>query len=77
MSAAPRTVRGANTIFVATDKNIVAALRAKSGELVWRQVLREDEPVHNLLAVSGSKSSAMMDLLSSMRIVFFFFACTG
>ncbi|KAI8606156.1 hypothetical protein EDD21DRAFT_315482 [Dissophora ornata] len=54
MSAAPRTVRGSNTIYVATDKNVVAAIRAKSGELVWRQVLREDEPVHDLRAISGN-----------------------
>ncbi|KAF8952668.1 hypothetical protein BGZ46_003410, partial [Entomortierella lignicola] len=54
MSAAPRTVRGSNLIYVASDKNVVAAIKAKSGELAWRQVLREDEPVHALRVISGN-----------------------
>ncbi|KAI1297454.1 hypothetical protein EDD11_007123 [Mortierella claussenii] len=87
LTAAPRTIRGSSSIFVATDKNVVAAIKAKSGELgkdsrgllytiieelngiepnllispilfgmpaiVWRQVLRDDDPVHALRAVSG------------------------
>ncbi|KAF9189248.1 hypothetical protein BGZ50_000864 [Haplosporangium sp. Z 11] len=53
MTATSRTTRGSNAIFVATDKNTVASIKSKSGELVWRQVLREDEPVHALRAVNG------------------------
>ncbi|KAG0300521.1 hypothetical protein BGZ98_009123 [Dissophora globulifera] len=53
LSTVPRTVRGSNTVYVATEKNTVAALRAKSGELIWRQVLRENEPVHHIRAVAG------------------------
>ncbi|KAI7816781.1 hypothetical protein BC939DRAFT_467864 [Gamsiella multidivaricata] len=53
MSATPRTVRGSNAIFVATDKNTIASIKAKSGELVWRQILREDEPIHALRSISG------------------------
>ncbi|KAF9087540.1 hypothetical protein BGX29_000790 [Mortierella sp. GBA35] len=53
MSASARTTRGSNTVYVATDKNVVASIKAKSGELLWRQVLREDEPVHNIRAVAG------------------------
>ncbi|KAG0223176.1 hypothetical protein BGX31_008656 [Mortierella sp. GBA43] len=45
--------RGSNTVFVATDKNVVASIRSKSGELVWRQVLREDDPIYVLRSVSG------------------------
>ncbi|KAF9345507.1 hypothetical protein BGX26_003047, partial [Mortierella sp. AD094] len=54
VSAAPRTVRGSNLVYVATDKNVVAAIKAKSGELAWRQVLREDEPVHILRTITGN-----------------------
>ncbi|KAF9958888.1 hypothetical protein BGZ65_001096, partial [Modicella reniformis] len=54
LSASPRTARGSNTVFVATDKNVVASIKAKSGELVWRQILREDEPIHALRSISGN-----------------------
>ncbi|KAG0371945.1 hypothetical protein BGX24_000952 [Mortierella sp. AD032] len=53
LSANTRNVRGSNTVYVATDKNVVASLKAKSGELLWRQVLREDEPVHAIRAHAG------------------------
>ncbi|KAG0275120.1 hypothetical protein BGZ95_009165 [Linnemannia exigua] len=62
MSANVRNVRGSNTVYVATDKNVVASVKAKSGELLWRQVLREDEPVHairthagHVVALTGTK----------------------
>ncbi|ORY95104.1 hypothetical protein BCR41DRAFT_343479 [Lobosporangium transversale] len=53
LSAIPRTTRGSNTFFAATEKNVVAAIKAKTGELVWRQVLRDDEPVHEIRSISG------------------------
>ncbi|KAG0202565.1 hypothetical protein BGX28_004979 [Mortierella sp. GBA30] len=53
MTAAPRTVRGSNSVFVATEKNTVASIKAKTGELVWRQVLPENEPVHAIRVVGG------------------------
>ncbi|KAF9388638.1 hypothetical protein BGX21_000273 [Mortierella sp. AD011] len=54
VSTAPRTTRGSNLVYVATDKNVVAAIKAKSGELAWRQVLREGETVHALRTVTGN-----------------------
>ncbi|CAO3567054.1 unnamed protein product [Mortierella alpina] len=54
LTASPRTIRGSNNVFVATDKNTVASIRAKTGELVWRQVLPENEPVHALRVVAGN-----------------------
>ncbi|KAF9920551.1 hypothetical protein FBU30_009610 [Linnemannia zychae] len=54
MSALVRTVRGSNAVFVASDKNVVASIKSKSGELAWRQVLREDETVHALRTLSAN-----------------------
>ncbi|KAF9205015.1 hypothetical protein BGZ59_000726 [Podila verticillata] len=53
LAASPRSVRGATNVFVATDKNTVASIKSKTGELLWRQVLRKDEPVLAIRAVSG------------------------
>lgn len=33
MAANARTVRGSNSVYVATDKNVVASIKTKSGEL--------------------------------------------
>ncbi|KAF9165360.1 hypothetical protein DFQ26_000226 [Actinomortierella ambigua] len=68
LTATPKTVRGSPHVFVATEKNVVAAVRTKTGELIWRQMLREDEDIHvirpvngNLFVLSGStKTNARM-----------------
>ncbi|KAF9105031.1 hypothetical protein BGX27_009845 [Mortierella sp. AM989] len=54
VATAPRTTRGSNFVYVATDKNVVASIKAKTGEIAWRQVLRDDEPVHSLRTISGN-----------------------
>ncbi|KAG0344752.1 hypothetical protein BG004_004193 [Podila humilis] len=54
MAATPRSVRGATNVFVATDKNTIASIRSKNGELIWRQILRKDEPILGLRVVSGN-----------------------
>ncbi|KAF9536853.1 hypothetical protein EC957_009519 [Mortierella hygrophila] len=54
MAANVRNVRGSNSVYVATDKNVIASIKAKSGELLWRQVLRENEIVHAIRAVTGN-----------------------
>ncbi|KAF9350854.1 hypothetical protein BGX34_000956, partial [Mortierella sp. NVP85] len=54
LTASPRTLRGLNAVFVATEKNVVASIRAKSGELIWRQILQEDDSIHTLRFVSGN-----------------------
>lgn len=33
MAANVRNVRGSNSVYVATDKNVVASIKAKTGEL--------------------------------------------
>ncbi|KAF9579334.1 hypothetical protein BGW38_004449, partial [Lunasporangiospora selenospora] len=54
LSAVHRTSRGSNQVFVATDKNVIASIKAKTGELVWRQILREDEAIHTIRTISGN-----------------------
>ncbi|KAF9970863.1 hypothetical protein BGZ73_006289 [Actinomortierella ambigua] len=54
LTAIPKTVRGAPHVFVATEKNVVAAVRARTGELIWRQMFREEEEIHVIRPINGN-----------------------
>ncbi|KAG0240620.1 hypothetical protein BGW41_006801 [Actinomortierella wolfii] len=80
----PKTIRGSPHVFVATEKNVVAALRSKTGDLIWRQILREDEVIHvirpvngNLFVLSGSDKTNARMLDGKTGQVIWDFAPTG
>ncbi|XP_024544147.1 ER membrane protein complex subunit 1 [Selaginella moellendorffii] len=48
-----QTASGKKRVIVATEKSVVASLNLRSGEIFWRQVLEESEPIDGLQVALG------------------------
>ena len=73
VSLARFALRGRTRVFVASDEAVVACLDARSGSLLWRQVLPEAEVVQQMAILQ--KPAAIVTLSTGSRYLPVHHAC--